>query len=80
MSIGSRHMQQPIAAVLVDGCCEDCFWSSGEVLGEEVDSIFQVNGFAEAGKVEEVIYLIGSEAEKGCGGHFVGQVCVVGWR
>lgn len=49
MSIGSRHMQQPIAAVLVDGCCEDCFWSSGEVLGEEVDSSFQVNGFAEAG-------------------------------
>ena len=36
VSIRSRHVQEPIAAVLVDGCCEDCCWSGGEVLGAEV--------------------------------------------
>ena len=34
--IGSRHVQEPIAAVLVDGCCEDRRWSGEEALGEEV--------------------------------------------
>lgn len=37
MSVGGRHVQEPIAAVSVDGCCEDGCGSRGEGFGEEID-------------------------------------------
>ncbi len=72
MPVCCRHVEEAVAAVLVDGCGEDCVGGGGEGVGEEVDGGFQVCGLAEAGEVEEVVDLIEGEGWKRCRGHFGG--------
>ncbi len=50
MSVGGRHVEEAVAAVLaVDDYGEDGGGGGGEGVGEEVEGCFQVCGFAEAG-------------------------------